>query len=737
MSDLSRRGFLGAAAAVTGAAVVGAALPATAAQASGKAGVKPARYGDIRDVKHVVILMQENRSFDHYFGSLRGVRGFGDRSTITLPGGLSVFQQPTTRPGTPVTSTQYPWHLSAAPASAYPSTHQPPSSAAGAQGYGGTAHSWDDQHGAWYGGLMNGWVFAKGGLTTLGYLDRSDIPFHYALADAYTVGDAYHCSVLSATGPNRTYLWSGTIDAQQKFSSFVAFNGGDELGKNLLWETYAETLQKAGVSWKVYQGADDYGDNGLEYFKNFAQFDPTQGGTPAPGNVLYDNGVANVPEPLTGLTANADNLANAIKADVAAGTLPQVSWVVTNQAFSEHPDGAPNDGAYYVNGVLEALNSDPDVFNSTLVIIDYDENDGQFDHVPPAVPAPGTKDEFFFEASGALAGAGVTQPMPVGLGFRVPLMLISPWTRGGWVTSEVSDHTSVIQFLEKWTDALGAPAICPNISAWRRSVCGDLTGAFDFTSPVFGLPELPKTTVIGDPLGGSYKPPVTTNAMPAQEPGTKPARALPYQPNANLDGFTFGSNGAVEATLSFSNNGPHVRKASHFSVYSNAAADQSLADYPTNFPGQYTVDPSPSIWNKTVPGSVEIGAGRGGGRYDLTVVGPNRFLRHFTGDVNATGIAAQVEAAYYPGGVGPRPQLSLELTNSGTKAVTFTVAPNNYSRDQAKTYHVPANGRATHAVDPVVSSDGWYDLSVTISGDDSWSRRYTGHLEDGTNSVTG
>jgi phospholipase C len=731
MSDLSRRGFLGAGAAVTGAAVVGAA--ANDAQAAPKPLGKGRRHGDIRDIKHVMILMQENRSFDHYFGSLQGVRGFGDRSTITLPGGRSVFQQPTTPPGTAVTTTQYPWHLSAAPASAYPAGHQPPSSQVGAQGYGGTSHSWDDQHGAWFGGLMNGWVYAKGGLTTLGYLDRTDIPFHYALADTYTIGDAYHCSVLSATGPNRTYLWSGTIDAQKKYSDFVAYSGGDELGKNLLWKTYAETLQKAGYSWKVYQGEDDYGDNGLEYFATFAQYDPAQGGKPAPGNVFYDNGVANVPEPLTGLSANADNLANAIKADVAAGTLPQVSWVVTNQAFSEHPDGAPNDGAYYVNRVLEALGSDPDVFNSTLVIIDYDENDGQFDHVPPPVPAPGERDEFYHEASGALANAGLKEPMPVGLGFRVPLILISPWTRGGWVTSEVSDHTSVIQFVEKWTEALGRPAICPNISSWRRSVCGDLTGAFDFTSPVFGLPKLPKTSVIGDPAGGSYAPPVTTNAMPKQEPGTRRARPLPYQPGANLDGFTFGGDGAVQARLSFSNSGEHVRKASHFAVYNNAAPAQSLADYPAKFPGQYTIAPS-RTGNTTVPGSVEIGAGSGDGEYDLTIVGPNRFLRHFTGDVNAAGKTAEVEAVYTD---GSKPQLVLELKNTGTKAVTFTVVANNYSTDDARTYQVPAQSHAKHSVDPLASSDGWYDLTVTISGDDSWSRRYVGHLEDGADSVTG
>lgn len=154
--------------------------------------------------------------------------------------------------------------------------------------------------------------------------------------------------------------------------------------------------------------------------------------------------MATVPEPLTGLRANADNLANAVRADVLAANLPQVSWVVTNQAFSEHPDGSPNDGAYYIDGVLKALNADPRVLNSTLVIVNYDENDGQFDHVPPPVAPAGTTDEFYAETSGFLANAGITQPLPVGLGFRVPLILISPWTRGGWVTSEVTDHTSII-----------------------------------------------------------------------------------------------------------------------------------------------------------------------------------------------------------------------------------------------------------------------------------------------------
>ncbi len=721
MPDLSRRDLFRGAAVAAGAAVASSVTPAAGALA-GSAG-PDGRRGDIRDIKHVMILMQENRSFDHYFGSLRGVRGFGDRSTITLPGGYSVWQQPASAPGQPVTGTQYPWRLSTG---TFAGT-QPPSPETGAQNYGGTDHSWETQHEAWNGGLMNAWYHAKGGPATLGYLNRADIPFHYALADAYTIGDAYHCSVLSATGPNRTFLWSASINAGREHGSFVAYSGGDELGKSLAWQSYPETLQAAGITWKIYQGSDNYGDNGAEYFATFARYDPGQGGTPAPGVVWYDNGVATVPEPYPAETRNGDNLALAIRNDVLAGKLPQISWVVTNQQYSEHPDGAPHDGAYYIDQVLKALNADPDVFNSTLVIIDFDENDGQFDHVPPPVPAPGTADEFYLESSLA------PQPLPVGLGFRVPLLLVSPWTRGGWVTSEVSDHTSVIQFLETWTTALGKPAICPNISAWRRSVCGDLTGAFDFGNPVYGLPRLPSP---GQPIGepqDAYDPVPATNTMPAQEAGTKRARPLPYQPNANLDGFTSGSGGPVQAVLSFSNNGPHVAKASHFAVYDNLAAGGTLAAYPARSPGQHTVPPSRSP-DAVVSGSAGIA---GDGRYDLTVVGPNRFLRHFTGDIGAAGATAHVTAVYYQGGFGQRPMLAFRLINRGDEAVTFTVTPTHYSREPARSYRVRAHGTATHLADPVAVSRGWYDLSVTLSGDGACSRRYVGHLEDGRPSITG
>jgi phospholipase C len=734
MSEMSRRnlirgaavaGAAAAAASVTsaGAASADAATTADAAKAAAAAS-QSGRFGDIRDIKHVLILMQENRSFDMYFGTLKGVIGYGDKATITLPGGYSVFQQPTSKPGEPVTGTQYPFQLSKGKVTSSP---LPPNAEQGAQNANGTDHSWETQHEAWNGGQHNAWYSAKG-IETLGYFTREDIPFQYALADAYTIGDAYHCSVLSATGPNRTYLWGGTINADTEHGSYVAYNGGDELGDFLPWQSYPVALQAAGLTWKIYQGTDNYGDNGAQYYKTFAELDPSQGGTAAPGNPYYDNGLTTVPEPLNYETYNGDNLANAIKADVEAGTLPQVAWVVTNQQYSEHPDGAPTDGAYYVGRVLQALAADPEVLNSTLVIIDYDENDGAFDHVPPPVAPQGTTDEFYLESSLA------PNPLPVGLGYRVPLFLISPWTRGGWVTSEVFDHTSVLQFLEKWTTAIGKPAVCPNISEWRRAVCGDLTNALDFSRPVYGLPDLP---FVSAPVGeaNSYEILPTTNEQPVQEPGAKSARPLPYQANAVLVGFTTNSDGTVSANLALSNNAPHVSKSSHFQVRNNLGTSQTLAAYPNAdlFPGQYTVAGSKKL-TATTPATLDVGTP---GTYDITVVSANRFLRRFTGDLTKAGSAAGVSVAYYEGGFEQAPTLILELANHGKPDLTYTITHTQYPSQGTKSYKVLAGQPEKVVIDPLAGSHGWYDLTITIDGDSTWSQRYTGHLETGEPSITG
>ncbi|WP_027343871.1 phosphocholine-specific phospholipase C [Hamadaea tsunoensis] len=676
MSPISRRQVLGAAAASAAAVAVPAGLPG-AAQA--------ALTGTIADVQHVVILMQENRSFDHYFGTLRGVRGFADRSAIQLSGGYPVFNQPN------VGARQYPWQMSLTPSAA----GQTPEVLA--QCDGSLDHGWSSQHSAWNNGKMDNWVLAKLNVRTLGFMNRTDNPFYYGLADAYTVCDAYHCSILSATGPNRTYLWSGSIDPAGTHGG-PANDGGDESG--LTYQTYAESLQNAGVSWKVYQNANDnYGDNGLAYF---TQFVDAPAGTP-----LHDRGMASVPA-VTGST-DGDIIA-ALRSDVVAGTLPRVSWIVTNQAFSEHPDAPPGDGANFVSRVLAALAANPAVLDSTVFLLTYDENDGFFDHVPPPVPASGTADEF---VSGK----------PIGLGFRVPMLVVSPWSRGGWVNSQVFDHTSVIRFLERWTAALGTPATCPNISAWRRAVCGDLTTAFDFTSPVYGLPALPAApSIIGkshcDPLPN---PKPATNALPAQESGTRPARALPYQPNAYVDHLEFGSAGKILVWLRMDNLGT---AGTHFAAYANA--------YRTGGPWQYTVSPGGSTSD-----FFNVGSGYGSGKYDLTIIGPNRFLRRFTGDASTGGKNTEVRSSSATAPNTGKTALWLTMANTGSAAATFTVTSNNYRSDGPWTYAVPAGGTVADYFNAVAYTNGWYDFTVTCSADASWSRRFTGHIETGSPSVSG
>ncbi|MFI9786142.1 phosphocholine-specific phospholipase C [Kitasatospora sp. NPDC051984] len=683
MAELSRRKFMAlsasaaAGAAVAGSGVVGGAAPAVAAPAG--------TTGTITDAKHVVILMQENRSFDHYFGMLKGVRGFADRSAIQISGGYSVFNQPN------LLGRQYPWQFSATK----PAGGADPARLA--QCNGDLSHAWSDQHNAWNGGKLDSWVSAKGTVRALGYLTRADIPFHYALADNWTVCDAYHCSVLSATGPNRTYHWSGQIDPSGTAGG-PAYDGGDESG--LRWQTYAEALENAGVSWKVYQNAsDNYGDNALAYFSQFSS-------APA-GSALAVKGMGSVPK-ATGRTP--DDIVAAIKADVLAGTLPQVSWIVPDQASSEHPYATPTDGAHFVHNVMDALNADPNVFNSSILFINYDENDGFFDHVPPPAAPSGTAGEFY---------NGVN----IGLGFRVPMLAISPWSRGGWVSSETFDHTSVLRFLEKWTAAQGRPANCVNISAWRRKMCGDLTGLFDFANPVYGMPALPDTSAtIGLAACGPLPNPApVNNQLPAQEAGTRPARALPYQPVANLDHLEFGSAGVTKVWIAMSNAGTATN---HFAAYANA--------YRSGGPWQYTVDPGAATSD-----FFNCGTGYGSGKYDLTVIGPNRFLRRFTGDTTAAGKNAAVTATYAPAPDTGKLAVWFKLANTGTAPVTFTITSTNYRTDGPWTYQVAAGATTSDWFNAAAYTNGWYDFTVTVSGDASWSQRFTGHLETGTPSISG
>src|SRR5262249_44190571 len=157
-------------------------------------------------------------------------------------------------------------------------------------------------------------------------------------------------------------------------------------------------------------------------------------------------------------------------------------------------------------------------------------NDGFFDHMPPNLPALGPA----LGASTVSVDGEAYNGEPVGLGPRVPMIAVSPWSKGGWVNSQVFDHTSVIQFLEQ---RFGVHE--PNISPWRRAVCGDLTSVFDFATPDAGLASLPDTAsyiAAADATRGLGHPaPPSTAIAATQERGQRPARALPYRVEARCE----------------------------------------------------------------------------------------------------------------------------------------------------------------------------------------------------------
>jgi phospholipase C len=246
---------------------------------------------------------------------------------------------------------------------------------------------------------------------------------------------------------------------------------------------------------------------------------------------LYDRALARV-EP--------GKLAASFRADIEAGKLPKVSYLVPSAADSEHPSASsPAASAKLMYDVLDALASNRGVWQKTALIITFDEFDGYFDHVPPPVPPAAATEEFY-------------DGKPIGLGFRVPTTIVSPWSVGGYVSSETFDHTSVIQFLERWTGVHE-----PNISPWRRAVAGDLTSTFDFRHPG-RRPDLDKPGPVPAPVPRWKPKPPANGSLPKQEPGTRPARPLPYRPEASvrLEGRML--------VLTLKNFGTH---SAHFAIY--------------------------------------------------------------------------------------------------------------------------------------------------------------------------
>lgn len=689
----SRRDFLKMAAATAGMGMTPPAIGRALA-------IGPdSKTGTIQDVQHVVILMQENRSFDHYFGSLRGVRGFGDPHPAPMPNGKSVWYQPTAQVKTkryhdrglsPDATHVLPFYLNPKQTTEFQA---------------GTDHGWSSGHLAWNNGHYNQWVNQKQDVLTMGYLKREDVSFHYALADAFTLCDAYHCSIHSNTAPNRIYLWSGTIDSQNRLGKRKNGPGIEERAKTngYTWTTYPERLQKAGVSWRVYQGGtgvpgtptDNYTDNSLEFF---AQYQVKEGASPK--SELVQRGVT-------------DRTLVQFKEDVQKGNLSQVSWIVAPYKYCEHPEASPTDGAYFISLVLDALTSNPEVWSKTVFFINYDENDGLFDHIVPPMP-PSTlhrngggmvssvletnlEDEFLnldlypHEMHPLIPGADPGGRQPIGLGPRVPMLVVSPWSKGGWTCSETFDHTSVLRFLEK---RFGVEET--NISPWRRSICGDLTSAFDFAQTgdrrIVSYPA-------PQPIASSHQPYSipAVQKMPEQEPGTRPARAIGYVLGTQirhegkklwLDLRNAGSIGAA------------------FYVY-----DQKN---PTTQPRRYSVaagDTLSDFWEVS-----------GDSMFDLQAHGPNGFFARYAG-------ASQTEQLQVEVGQDATKQvLRVNLKNPSASTVSV-VWEEKHTKAAGKDVLVAPRGDASFEV-PLAASSGWYELVINDADSSAALKmQLAGHVE--------
>ncbi|HEY5918613.1 MAG TPA: phospholipase C, phosphocholine-specific [Chryseolinea sp.] len=798
------------------------------------------------DAEHVVILMQENRSFDHCYGTLQGVRGFNDPRAIRLPNKNLVWLQSNSNGETFV-----PFRLNIKDTK---STWM-----------GSLPHSWTDQVDARNEGKYDKWLEAKKSgrkayqkmPLTLGYYNREDIPFYYALADAFTICDQNFCSSLTGTTPNRLYLWTGTIREQPNKDSYANVRNenvdyGEERAAH--WKTFPERLEEHNISWKIYQnelsvgtgfeGEEDawlanFTDNPIEWFAQYnvkfleAYIDslpemitilteeitrleqnlasPTSGDTteqfqkklssakmeleiarqdqqkytrenfdklsPFEKSIHAKAFTTNKKDPdyhkLTTLKYKdgaterevkvpAGDVLFQFREDVKEGKLPTVSWLVAPENFSDHP-GAPWYGAWYLSEVLDILTKNPEVWKKTIFILAYDENDGYFDHVPPfTVPNPNRPGTGILSKGidASVEFVSLEQDMKkkpressressIGLGYRVPLVIASPWNRGGAVCSQVFDHTSVLQFLEKFlSHKTGKQIEEPNISAWRRVVCGDLTSSFrpylgekielpTFLSRNDYIEEVHKAKFKEDPSG--FRPltsneiqqindkPASSPFMPRQEKGIRKSCAIPYQLYAN--GSVTPDKKKFQLKLAASREIFGAKAAgSPFNVYAPGKfRRENSPDFETLCNWSYAVAPGDELidhWNlEQFEGS----------RYHICVYGPNGFYREYTGDENDPSF--DLNSNYKKAKKKKTtPGLELKFKNLNSKPVEVELIDLSYGKAPQKQV-IGGNDEKTIAID-LTSSHGWYDFLLKTIGNNNFGRRFAGRVETGEMAFT-
>lgn len=764
----NRRDFLKKAMLLTGGIALTESLHASVLKAMQ---IDPVDGSSFEDAEHIVFLMQENRSFDHMFGSLQGVRGFNDPRGITLPNNNKVWLQTDENRNTYV-----PFHLDINNTKATWMSDLP--------------HGWTDQSDARNNGHYDKWLESKKSgrkeykhmPLTLGYYNRTDLPFYYALADAFTVCDQNFCSALSSTTPNRIHFWSGTLRDRADKNYFANMWNGDAKPWNLVdWKTFPERLEDVKLSWKVYQNdlykqglppeqeawLDNFGDNTLENFKQFHvdafQKDKYDSLSTYEKSIHDRAFTTNVNDPdyrnLRTITYDDDgeqrqleipkgDVLHQFREDVKNGNLPLVSWIVPAGKFSDHP-GHPWYGEWYISEIMNILTENPEVWKKTIFVLTYDENDGYFDHIPPYVPPHPDQENTGKLSKGIDAMdeyvTSVDQQSdkenarigPIGLGYRVPMIIASPWTRGGWVNSEVFDHTSSLQFLEKFIERKFKKKVYEdNISAWRRTVCGDLTSVFrpynaEKETPLRFLDKIPFIEKIHKaqfkkepsnfyPLSDAEISEINNRTseskMPKQEAGIRPSNALLYAPEVNgrLRDDQF-----FELDFHVSDQFFGKKTAgSPFIVYTH----HLKPEYPVA-PRNYAViagDKIQDSWNTEWFDQ---------DNYRLTVQGPNGFFRAFEGSRKWADF--DIAVSYDRDRIirHGEPGLIINVSCQSPGSTRCSIVHHGYGYND-RVMDLKVKGQAVNL--DLKSSYGWYDFTVQLSqGSKKAFFRYSGRVETG------
>lgn len=789
--------------------------------------IEPAAGTSYLDAEHIVVLMQENRSFDHVFGTLRGVRGFRDPRAIRMPDGFPVWAQQDDQG-----QRFLPFRLNLTQSNA--------------TWMGDLPHSWSDQVDARNNGAYDRWLVSKRSRKpeyaqmplTLGYYTREDLPFYYALADAFTVCDQNFCSSLTGTTANRLHLWTGTIRSNQAANSPAnVLNSDVDYGRMANWTTFPERLLDMGISWRIYQnelslesglqGEEDawlsnFTDNPIEWFEQYsARYAATHHAfilrrlkeipgqisqkqdeiraassedrgrlkneiselqeqqrryegekknfSPANYELLSDRSkqlhtrafTTNIQDPdyrqlteleymdgeqLRRLSVPKGDVLHQFRQDVQNGTLPTVSWLVPSERFSDHP-GSAWFGAWYLSETLDILTKNPEVWRKTVFILTYDENDGYFDHVPPFVAPDPSRLETGRVSEGinaALEYVPIEQDRQwhpqqardssIGLGYRVPMVIASPWSRGGTVCSQVFDHTSVLQFMEKvLSHKTGKTIRETNINSWRRAVCGDLTSAFqspeDASSPLQPLNHTVHVTQIHQakfrelPRGYQAQSPSDLDSirragsggtwLPEQESGSRPACPLPYE--LFVSGFLNRARDGLVLRLEARNDlFRHKAAGAPFTAYVFTKGDSFYCR-------NYALEPGSALedsWKLSEFHDMN---------YRVHVHGPNGYLWVLRGGADDPLLDVQLAPA-----VLGEDQSSLKVQlqprfESGS--ITVSVEDNSYGQTR--------QSRVLAAESPEVLtiatgvSKRWYDLSVRVNANSQYERRFAGHIENG------